>query len=122
MNRTKKINANELNDIVSIPEAASFFGVSERTIASWIKTNEIKSFKMGSARLMLKQDILGAIGYSELREPVKKPAIEEKTPQNEPQFLNDEVKRINEKTSKVRVVAMPKSAYRGSYEAMTMGA
>ncbi len=122
MNRTKKINASELNDIVSIPEAASFFGVSERTIATWIKTNEIKSFKMGSARLMLKQDILGAIGFSELNEPSKKPAIEEKTPQNEPKFLNEETKKITEKTPKVRVVAMPKSSYRGSYQALSMGA
>jgi len=55
----------ELHDVVTVNETAAFLGVSVRMISTMVNNGQIKSFKIGSRRLILKQDLLEIIGYSE---------------------------------------------------------
>ncbi len=76
--RKKRLSIDELSDVVTPVEAAAFFGVSTRTIMTWITRNELKSFKLGNTRLILKQEVLDTIGYTE-----KPPVVQENNPDEE---------------------------------------
>lgn len=61
----KRPTVDELNDVVTVKETAEFLGVTTRMISGLVSKGQIKSFKIGGKRLILKQDILEMIGYSE---------------------------------------------------------
>lgn len=61
----KRPTVDELNDVVTVKETAEFLGVTTRMISGLVSKSKIKSFKIGGKRLILKQDILEMIGYSE---------------------------------------------------------
>ena len=61
----KRPTVDELNDVITVKETAEFLGVTTRMISNLVSKGQIKSFKIGGKRLILKQDILEMIGYSE---------------------------------------------------------
>lgn len=66
-NKTNKVrlNLDQLNDVVTVPECAAVFGVTPHMVYNMIAKGEVKCFKFGTCRLILKQDIKEMIGYSD---------------------------------------------------------
>lgn len=106
-NETKRLNADDLHDVLTVDELAAFIGVTPRMINNMVSKDEIKSFKFGRCRLFLKQDILEMIGYSAELDGRQK-GLEPSQPFQDP------------KRPEVRVIPIPSTRRRG-YEAMSMG-
>ena len=64
----KCVNFDDLNDVITSQELSQFLGVSERLISKLVMKDEIKSFKFGTCRLFLKQNVADMIGYCEEKE------------------------------------------------------
>lgn len=64
----KRVNFDDLSDVITSQELSQFFGVSERLISKLVMRDEIKSFKFGTCRLFLKQNVADMIGYCEEKE------------------------------------------------------
>ncbi len=107
-NESKRPTIEELNDVITVNELASFIGVTPRMIMNMISRDEIKSFKFGKCRLFLKQDVLEMIGYSS--ELARKQKAIEATLTLEQGVEKPEIK----------MVPIPRTRTRG-YDAMTMG-
>lgn len=106
-NETKRLNADDLHDVLTVDELAAFIGVTPRMINNMVSKDEIKSFKFGRCRLFLKHDILEMIGYSAELDGRQK-SLEPSQPFQDP------------KRPEVRVIPIPSTRRRG-YEAMSMG-
>lgn len=64
----KRVNFDDFSDVITSQELSQFLGVSERLISKLIMKDEIKSFKFGTCRLFLKQDVADMIRYCEEKE------------------------------------------------------
>lgn len=64
----KRVNLGDLSDVITSQELSQFLGVSERLISKGVMKDEIKSFKFGTCRLFLRQDVADMIGYCEEKE------------------------------------------------------
>lgn len=64
----KRVNFDDLNDVINSQELSQFLDVSERLISKLVMKDEIKSFKFGTCRLFLKQNVADMIGYCEEKE------------------------------------------------------
>lgn len=64
----KRVNFDDLSDVITSQELSQFLGVSERLISKLVMKDEIKSFKFGTCRLFLNQDVADMIGYCEEKE------------------------------------------------------
>ena len=105
-----RLSAEQLSDVITAKELAAFLGVSIKMISNMVSRDEIKSFKFGSCRLFLKQDIFDMIGFCEQKEEELKDradevynGMEEPKPQAE-----------------VKVIETPRTRTRG-YESMFLG-
>lgn len=106
----KRLNADQLQDVITMKELAAFLGVSTKMITNMVSRDEIKSFKFGNCRLFLKQDIFDMIGFCQQKEEELKDradeiynGMEEPKPQAE-----------------VKVIETPRTRSRG-YESMFLG-
>lgn len=102
----KRLNVEDLNDVVTVSELAALIGVTQRMVLNMVAKDEIKSFRFGRCRLFLKQDILEMIGYSADLDKKQKSRVIDVTPQ-EPE------------RPEARYVAIPRS--RRGYEYLSMG-
>ncbi|MDD6846878.1 MAG: helix-turn-helix domain-containing protein [bacterium] len=124
-NEKKRLNFDDLADVVTVAEMAAFMGVSTRMVSDMIYKGKLKSFKFGSCRLILKQDIAEMIGYSAEKEQMLKL---EKEKQEEQKRLEEEAKaalKENGLPSKkygesIRIVSIPKGNRRASYGQLEM--
>ena len=64
----KRVNFDDLSDVITSQELSQFLGVSERLISKLVMKDEIKNFKFGTCRLFLKQNVADMIGYCEEKE------------------------------------------------------
>lgn len=64
----KRVNFDDLSDVITSQELSQFLGVSERLISKLVMKDEIKIFKLRTCRLFLKQDVADMIGYCEEKE------------------------------------------------------
>ena len=64
MENKKRLNIDDLTDIVTVQEVSLLLGISRKTVEKLIYSDQLKSFKFGKSRLILKQDLLELIGYS----------------------------------------------------------
>lgn len=64
----KRANFDDLSDVITSQELSQFLGVSGRLISKLVMKDEIKSFKFGTCRLFLKQDVADMIEYCEEKE------------------------------------------------------
>lgn len=64
----KRINFDDLSDVITSQELSQFLGVSERLISKFFMKDEIKSFMFITFRLFLKQNLADMIGYCEEKE------------------------------------------------------
>ncbi len=108
--KKKRLNFDELNDVITSKELAAFLGVSDRLITKLVSNDEIKSFKFGTCRLFLKQDIADMIGFCEEKERQMK----ENAAQVYPGMTKEKEKGI------VKVIDVPRTRTRG-YEAIQIG-
>lgn len=105
MSNKKRLNVDDLCDVVKVKEAAAFLGVSERTINTMIHKDQLKSFKFGNCRLILKEELLDSIGY---KREAKKEVV--KVEQRE-----SDIKEIQ---PGIKTVFLPKTTGRYGYESM----
>ena len=106
MENKKRLNIDDLYDVLSVKEVASFLGVSIKTVNNMIHRNDLKSFKFGNSRLILKQELMSAIGYK----------------QNE-QTHNVEVQSdIKDIKPGLKTIIIPKTSERYGYESMCLEA
>lgn len=57
-------HVNTVTDSVSVQEAASIAGVSERTITRWIRNNLLESFKANSRRHICRSSLQDLVGQA----------------------------------------------------------
>lgn len=106
----KRVNFDDLSDVNTLQELSQFLGVSECLISKLVMKDEIKSFKFGTCRLFLKQDVADMIGYCEEKERQMK----ENGAKVYPGIPNEKEKGI------VKVINVPRTHTR-SYEAIEIG-
>lgn len=106
----KRVNFDDLSDVITSQELSQFLGVSERLISKLVMKDEIKSFKFGTCRLFLKQDVADMIGYCEEKERQMK----ENGAKVYPGIPEEKEKEI------VKVINVPRTRTRG-YEAIEIG-
>lgn len=106
----KRVNFDDLSDVITSQELSQFLGVSECLISKLIMKDEIKNFKFGTCRLFLKQDVADMIGYCEEKERQMK----EKGAKVYPGIPEEKEKRI------VKVINVPCTRTSG-YEAIEIG-
>lgn len=106
----KRVNFDDLSDVITSQELSQFLGVSECLISKLVMKDEIKSFKFGTCRLLLKQDAADMIGYCE----EKKRQMKENGAKVYPGIPEEKEKGI------VKVINVPRTHTRG-YEAIEIG-
>lgn len=106
----KRVNFDDLSDVITLQELSQFLGVSERLISKFFMKDEIKSFKFGTCRLFLKQNLADMIGYCEEKERQMK----ENGVKVYPEIPEEKEKGI------VKVINVPRTRTRG-YEAIEIG-
>lgn len=106
----KRVNFDDLSDVITLQELSQFLGVSECLISKGVMKDEIKSFKFGTCRLLLKQDVADMIGYCEEKERQMK----ENGAKVYPGIPEEKEKGI------VKVINVPRTHTRG-YEAIEIG-
>ena len=104
----KRVNFDDLSDVITSQELSQF--LSERLISKLVMKDEIKSFKFGTCRLFLKQDVADMIGYCEEKERQMK----ENGAKVYPGIPEEKEKGI------VKVINVPRTRTRG-YEAIEIG-
>ncbi len=106
----KRVNFDDLSDVITLQGLPQFLGVSERLNLKLVMKDEIKSFKFGTCRLFLKQDVADMIGYCEEKERQMK----ENGAKVYPGIPEEKEKRI------VKVINVPCTRTRG-YEVIEIG-
>ena len=106
----KRINFDDLSDVITSQELSQFLGVSERLISKLVMKDEIKRFKFGTCRLFLRQDAADMIGYCEEKER----RMKENGAKVYPGIPEEKEKGI------VKVINVPRTHTRG-YEAIEIG-
>lgn len=106
----KRIDFDDLSDVITSQVLSRFLGVSERLISKLIMKAEIKSFKFGTCRQFLMQDVADLIGYCEEKERQMK----ENGAKVYPGIPEEKEKGI------VKVIIVPRTRT-GGYEAIGIG-
>ena len=102
----KRLNIDDLYDVLSVKEVASFLGVSIKTVNNMIHRNDLKSFKFGNSRLILKQELMSTIGYKQSE-----------------QMHNVEIQSdIKDIKPGLKTIIIPKTSERYGYESMCLEA
>ena len=102
----KRLNIDDLYDVLSVKEVASFLGVSIKTVNNMIHRNDLKSFKFGNSRLILKQELMSTIGYKQ-------------SEQMHDVEIQSDIKDIK---PGLKTIIIPKTSERYGYESMCLEA
>lgn len=102
----KRVNFDDLSDVITSQELSQFLGVSERLISKLVMKDEIKSLKFRTCRLFLKQDAADMIE--------KERQMKENGAKVYPGIPEEKEKGI------VKVINVPRTHTRG-YEAIEIG-